>query len=85
MQKLKDLAISETGFVFDPYSGATFSANPTALCMLEGLKQGLSRSDLIKRVDETFSVFGDNVSHDIDELVQTLRAQSLVPQEFEVA
>jgi hypothetical protein len=85
MQKLKDLAISDTGFVFDPYSGATFSANPTALCLLEGLKQGLSREDVVRRVHLAFDVLGDDVSHDLDELVQTLRAQNLVSADFEVA
>src|SRR5205085_12462462 len=31
---LKDLAISETGFVFDPYTGATFTTNATGHCVL---------------------------------------------------
>ena len=26
---LKDLALSDTGFVFDPYTGATFTTNAT--------------------------------------------------------
>ena len=28
--RLKDLAISETGFIFDPMSGATFTVNTAA-------------------------------------------------------
>ena len=49
-QKHKDHDVSETGFVFDPYSGATFSLNASALCLLRGLKEGLGRDELIAQV-----------------------------------
>ena len=43
IDRLRDLALSETGFLFDPYSGATFSLNPTAVTILRALRGSADR------------------------------------------
>ncbi len=80
-QRLKDLAVSETGFVFDPYSGATFSLNASALCLLRGLKEGLAPDELIARLEESFDVTDADLSRDIDEFLELLRYNGVLPQE----
>lgn len=80
-QRLKDLAVSETGFVFDPYSGATFSLNASALCLLRGLKEGLGLDELIARLEESFDVTDADLSRDIDEFLELLRYNGVLPQE----
>ena len=40
LTRLSDLAISDSGFVFDPYTGASFSVNLTGLTLLRALKDG---------------------------------------------
>jgi PqqD family protein of HPr-rel-A system len=80
-QRLKDLAVSETGFVFDPYSGATFSLNASALCLLRGLKEGLERQELIERLEELFDVTDADLSRDIEEFLELLRYNGVLPQE----
>lgn len=80
-QKLKDLAVSETGFVFDPYSGATFSLNASALCLLRGLKDGLGRDELIGQLEESFDVTDADLSRDIDEFLELLRYNGVLPPE----
>ena len=80
-QRLKDLAVSETGFVFDPYSGATFSLNASALCLLRGLKEGLEREALIERLEELFDVTDADLSRDIDEFLELLRYNGVLPHE----
>lgn len=80
-QRLNDLAVSETGFVFDPYSGATFSLNASALCLLRGLKEGLDREGLISRLEDSFDVTGADLSRDIDEFLELLRYNGVLPQE----
>ena len=84
MQRLKDLAISRTGFVFDPYSGATFSANPSAVCILEGLREGLDRSCITDMLRVRFDAPSDDIARDIDDLVQSLRLYGLAPTDWEV-
>ena len=80
-QRIKDLAVSETGFVFDPYSGATFSLNASALCLLRGLKEGLDREELLDRLEELFDVTDADLSRDIDEFLELLRYNGVLPHE----
>lgn len=84
MHKLKDLALSDTGFVFDPYSGATFMANPVAVCMIEGLRKSLTRSEVVEEVGRRFELLGEDVARDLEELVQSMRTHGLLPAEYEV-
>lgn len=84
MQRLKDLAISETGFVFDPFSGATYTANGPALCILEGLKRGASRREIVASIRERFEVGAEDVLRDLDELIQSIRSFGLLPPDHEV-
>lgn len=84
MQRLKDLAISDTGFVFDPFSGATFTANASALCILDGLKRAQDRAAIAASLRERFQVAHEDLSRDIDDLVQSLRLFGLVPADYEV-
>lgn len=85
MQRLRELAISETGFVFDPFSGATFTANATALCILDGLKRGLDRGGIVDDLRRRFDTRDADLPRDIDEVLQALRMFGLVPGDFEVA
>lgn len=84
MQRLRDLAISDTGFVFDPFSGATYTVNGTARCILDGLKRGLDRDALVALLRERFECSAEDLSRDIDDLVASLRLFGLVPGGFEV-
>ncbi|MBL8636815.1 MAG: PqqD family protein [Myxococcales bacterium] len=78
---LKDLALSDTGFVFDPYTGATFTTNATGLAILQALREGLGRSAIIDRLRERFDVHGD-LESDITEFYQLLRQHGVVPPNF---
>lgn len=84
MQRLRDLAISDTGFVFDPFSGATYTVNATALCILSALKRGADRDGIVAAVREQFESIGQDIPRDVDELVQSLRLFGIVPGGFEV-
>ena len=81
MQRLRELAISDTGFIFDPLTGTTFSANHTALLILELLKDGWSREQILLELDARYDVTGVDVARDLDDLTQCLRANGLLPEE----
>lgn len=85
MQRIKDLAINDSGFVFDPYSGATFSANAAALVVLDALRRGLGRAGVVDALASRFDASADDLARDVDDLVQSLRLYGLVPADFEVA
>lgn len=81
---LKDLALSDTGFVFDPYTGATFTTNAAGLAILHALREGLGRPAIVARLRERFDVHGD-VETDLAEFFQLLRQHGVVPQNFTVS
>ncbi len=84
LARLKDLALSESGFVFDPYTGATFTANGTGLAVLRGLREGLNRQQIVGRLGDEFSVAGSLVQLDSDvgDFLRLLVQQALVPASF---
>lgn len=79
---LKDLAISETGFVFDPYTGATFTTNAAGHCVLVALREGLPRAEVCARLRERFAVQGQDLDGDLGEFIQLLRQHGVVPESF---
>lgn len=82
LPKLADLALSETGFVFDPYTGATFSANAAGLAILRQLKEGASRSDIVSHLESEFEIHGADLQRDLDEFLHLLEQNDLLPQHF---
>jgi hypothetical protein len=82
LERLKDLAISDRGFVFDPHTGASYSLNPTGLVVLRGLRDGLTRDQLVEAVRSGFAVNGADLGRDVDEFVRMLVGQGIVPRAF---
>jgi hypothetical protein len=82
LSRLRDLAISDSGFVFDPYSGSTFSLNGSGLTFLRGIKAGLGREELKARLDEEFDLSGVDFDRDLAEFIQLLRRHDLVSADF---
>lgn len=82
LTRLKDLAVSDSGFVFDPYSGSTFSLNQTGLVLVRGIQSGLDRNALMEQLTEHFEVGEADLYRDIDEFVQLLRENGVVSAEF---
>ncbi|MDD5308442.1 MAG: PqqD family protein [Deltaproteobacteria bacterium] len=80
--KLKDLALSESGFVFDPYTGSTFSANDTGRKILDGLRRGLDRDAIAAELRQGWDGVPDDLGRDIDDFVLLLRRQHLLPPDF---
>ncbi len=83
--QLETLAISETGFVFDPRTGATFTVNPVGHAVLLALRDGLPLDGVVARLRERFEqVPGDAVRDDVGDFVRVLRQHGLLPASFQV-
>ncbi|MCB9568542.1 MAG: HPr-rel-A system PqqD family peptide chaperone [Myxococcales bacterium] len=79
--RLRELAISDTGFVFDPYSGATFTVNPSGLVILEALRRRADRDAILDLLHERFDVHGEDLERDLDEFLHLLRHHGLIAEE----
>lgn len=80
--RLSDLALSESGFVFDPYSGGTFTVNRAGMVILHALRDGLARSGIIERLHAEFQAGGADLESDVGEFVRLLVQQGLLPADF---
>jgi hypothetical protein len=84
MKRLGDLALSDTGFAFDPCSGSTYTINATGLCVLQAMKEGLARDAIGARVRERFQARDADVARDVDDFVALLRQHGLVAEDASV-
>lgn len=85
LQRLKDIAISDSGFVFDPVTGLTFSTSPTGRFILERLREGRDADGVIEALRETFDTTDrDDLIRDLKEFIRTLKEQGILPRDAEV-
>ena len=80
--RVRDLALSDTGFVFDPYTGSTFTVNATGLTILRALAEGHGRAEIAKRLREGFESSPAEIEADVDEFVHLLTQQGVLPQDY---
>lgn len=83
-QRLRDLAVSESGFLFDPFSGATYNTNATGRTILQALRDGVDRKGTLERLRSEFH-FADgdhDLERDLDEFVLMLRENGILPSDF---
>lgn len=79
LNRLRQLAISDAGFVFDPVSGHSFTLNATGARILHYLKQGLPPSDIAPRLNEEFDVDEtDDPVRDVEDFLLRLREHHLL-------
>lgn len=75
---LRRLALSDSGFVFDPLSGASYTVNGTGLALLRLLQQDEPGSDItrmVSRLRDEFEVEAATAEQDILEFAGVLRSQ----------
>lgn len=64
MNALKNLAISETGFIFDPGSGNTFVVNETGLLILKALQTEKSDDQIFKKIFYEYEIDNEQLMRD---------------------
>jgi Coenzyme PQQ synthesis protein D (PqqD) len=81
MQIKKNIAISDTGFVFDPGNGESFSVNPIGLEILKSLKDGKSDDEVKKIIVSKYQVDNDSVEKDFYDFTKMLETLKLTESE----
>jgi Coenzyme PQQ synthesis protein D (PqqD) len=78
MRLKKNIATSESGFIFHPGTGDSFSANPIAAEIILQLKDGLPASDIKKNILEKYDVPANMLEKDWDEFTAQLKEANLL-------
>lgn len=70
---LRRLAMSESGFVFDPVNGDSYTLNPSGMVVLRLLKDGQGFDEIIRHVTCEFDVDSRKAERDISDFIIQLR------------
>jgi hypothetical protein len=76
---LRELAISDSGFVFDPRTGATFTLNATGLAIVLALRDGVSVDGVAQRVRDRFAEVPATIDDDVLDFVRALEHHGILP------
>jgi Coenzyme PQQ synthesis protein D (PqqD) len=71
LNRLRSLAVSDTGFVFDPRTGQSFTVNSSGLIVLKSLKDGLSVPAIQQLLKDSLDA-GYGMEDDVESFLQVL-------------
>jgi hypothetical protein len=74
----KKIAISETGFIFNPTTGDSFSMNPIAAEILEMLKKEMKEEEIKNALLDKYEVSKSVLQKSYDEFIDTLIKLNIV-------
>jgi PqqD family protein of HPr-rel-A system len=76
--KFKMLAVSDTGFIFDPATGSSYTLNETAALMFQLLKEGKSEEELLQSLMAEYDVDLKTLEFDLFDFLNQLKYLGLV-------
>lgn len=78
MQLNRNIAVSETGFIFNPSSGDSFSVNPVGQDVIRLLKEGKNREEITSALTAKYAIDAASVDKDMDDFLVMLRNYQLL-------
>ncbi len=78
MKLIQDLAISDTGFIFNPLTGESFSLNETGLYIIQLIKKGLDFQEILENLVNEFDVDPVDAEKDLQDFIEMLRMNNLL-------
>lgn len=77
MHLIKNIALSDTGFVFNPITGDSFSVNPIGLSILKELKDGKSEDEIKQRLLNDYQTDKETVEKDMYDFLKMIEQFNL--------
>lgn len=78
MKVNRNLAISENGFVFNPSTGDSFSVNELGTIIINEIRAGKSKSEIIDTIHEEFEAEKKTIEKDLNDYLEVLSNHQLV-------
>ena len=76
--RLHNLAISPTGFVFDPVTGNSFNTNETGVFIINHFRSGENPAQVAHSLADMYAVDVDTAEQDVLQLIEILRSHYLL-------
>jgi hypothetical protein len=77
ISSIRKLAISETGFIFDPQTGHSYIVNEVGVEILNCLKKELPGKETIEHILDNYEISLDQVKRDYDSFIIKLKHYGL--------
>ena len=78
MQIKKNIAISESGFIFNPSTGESFSINPTGTEIFNYIKEGKEYDEIQQLFLEKYNTDKDTFDKDFHDFIGFLKQYQLI-------
>ncbi len=71
--KLKQLAINNDGFVFNPSCGDSYTVNHCGLMVLNGLREGKTADEIAQHLATQFNLSLQDAERDVNDFLNCLK------------
>lgn len=82
MQVYKNIAISDSGFIFNPSTGDSYSSNTIGLEIIQYIKEEKSKNEIVELISKRYNIDESTVEKDILDFLQILLGYQLI-QDYE--
>ncbi|MCK5637802.1 MAG: PqqD family protein [Flavobacteriaceae bacterium] len=80
MKLKKNIAISESGFIFNPEVGTSFTTNSLGVAILKQLKTKTSTEEIIESVVKNYEIDATTCEKDLDDFIRILNQFNLIDE-----
>lgn len=80
MRFKKNIATSDTGFIFNPGTGDSFSSNTIGSEIFSCFKEDKSRQEILSLICEKYDVNKDELEKDLEDFISQLRDHNLLDE-----
>lgn len=81
MKIKSNIAVSESGFIFNPDTGESFTVNPIGASIINMLKDDKTNDEITSALLEKYKVEPNTFEKDFEDFVGLLRNYSLIEDE----
>jgi len=79
-RRLTSLALSDSGFIFDPSTGQTFTTNETGLDIIRLLKEGKAVDEILAFIEEHYDGERDVIYKDATQFLAQMKTYRLIDE-----
>ena len=80
MKLKKNIAISESGFIFNPEIGTSFTTNSLGVAILKQLKTKTSTEEIIESVVKNYEIDAITCEKDLNDFLRILNQFNLIDE-----
>ena len=78
MKLKKNIAISESGFVFDPSTGDSYSLNPVGLDIISLLKESKNDDEIVRDLQKKYDADKPTIDKNFHDFMDMLKQYNLM-------